>query len=207
MNLADDLARLESGAFGVLYADPAWRFETFAKKGAVPQRAAVQHYPTMTREELVALAPEIDRVAAKDCVLVMWTTSSNLAEALALGAAWGFTYKSLAFIWAKTLKSERDGQIGLFPPLPSYRMSLGHWTRQQAEIALLFTRGKPKRRSKGVRQIVAEPKREHSRKPDEVAKRIEALVDGPYLELFARSPRPGWTVAGNETDKFRAPST
>lgn len=196
-----NLADLPTGEARVLYADPPWRFSTYDKKGKVPQRAAVQHYPTMTREELLALAPEIGRVAHRDCVLIMWTTSSNLAEAIALGQGWGFTYKSLAFVWVKTLK--KVDQMGFFPAEPSYRMSLGHWTRQQSEIALLFTRGKPKRIGKGVRQIIAEPRREHSRKPDDVIRRIEELTAGPYLELFARTKRPGWSTAGNETEKFK----
>jgi N6-adenosine-specific RNA methylase IME4 len=81
-------------------------------------------------------------------------------------------------------------------------MGLSYWTRANSEVCLLATRGKPKRISGGVRQGIIEPKREHSRKPDCVPSRIERLVAGPYLELFARTQRPGWTVWGNQTDKF-----
>jgi hypothetical protein len=81
-------------------------------------------------------------------------------------------------------------------------MGLGYWTRANSEPCLLATRGKPKRRDGGVKQGIIEPKREHSRKPDCVPGRIERLVEGPYLELFARTQRPGWTVWGNQTDKF-----
>lgn len=198
-----NLAEVEGGPFAVIYADPPWRFVSKSGKALVPQTAATQHYQTMTREELAAL--DVAGIAADDAVLIMWTTSANLVEAIALGEAWGFTYKSIAFVWVKTLNPV--DQMGFFPASPSYRMSLGYWTRQQSEIALLFTRGKPKRLSKGVRQVIAEPRREHSRKPDDVARRIEALVAGPYLELFARAPRPGWTVAGDETTKFGGPET
>jgi N6-adenosine-specific RNA methylase IME4 len=83
-------------------------------------------------------------------------------------------------------------------------MGLGYWTRANSEVCLLATRGKPKRLNADVRQAIVEPRRQHSRKPDCVPGRIERLVAGPYLELFARTKRPGWTVWGNQTDKFEA---
>jgi N6-adenosine-specific RNA methylase IME4 len=79
---------------------------------------------------------------------------------------------------------------------------LGYWTRSNSEVCLLATKGKPKRNAADIRQAIIEPRREHSRKPDGIHNRIERLVDGPYLELFARQTRPGWTVWGNQTDKF-----
>ena len=82
------------------------------------------------------------------------------------------------------------------------QIGCGYWTRANSEVCLLATRGKPKRLNADVRQAIIEPRRQHSRKPDCVHGRIERLVEGPYLELFARAPRPGWTVWGNETDKF-----
>jgi len=82
------------------------------------------------------------------------------------------------------------------------RMGLGYWTRANSEVCLLGTRGKPKRRDNGVRQGIIEPIRQHSRKPECVHERVEKLVIGPYLELFARAPRTGWDVWGNQTDKF-----
>lgn len=83
-------------------------------------------------------------------------------------------------------------------------MGFGYWTRKQVEPCWLFTRGSPKRVSKGVRQLIVEPRREHSRKPEAQYARIEALVDGPRLELFARSQRAGWDSWGNEIEKFGA---
>ena len=79
---------------------------------------------------------------------------------------------------------------------------MGYWIRQDSEISLLFTRGKPRRRSKGVRQSIMEPRREHSRKPDSAYDRTRALARGPHLELFGRQPRFGWTVWGDEVHKF-----
>jgi N6-adenosine-specific RNA methylase IME4 len=83
------------------------------------------------------------------------------------------------------------------------QMGSGYWTRANSEVCLLATRGNPKRLDAGVRQAIVEPRRQHSRKPDCVHDRIERLVAGPYLELFARQRRPNWDCWGNQTDKFR----
>ena len=101
--------------------------------------------------------------------------------------AWNFVYKTVAFTWAKTTKDGAGFPIGC-----------GYWTRANPEQCLLATRGRPQRLSRAVRQLILTPRREHSRKPDEVYDRIEALVPGPYLELFARAPREGWHSWGNE---------
>jgi N6-adenosine-specific RNA methylase IME4 len=79
----------------------------------------------------------------------------------------------------------------------------GYWTRANAELCLLATKGAAKRRARNVHQVVIAPVAEHSRKPDKVSDRIERLVGGPYLEMFARRPRQGWTVWGNEVDPFK----
>src|SRR5690606_8066671 len=111
-----------------------------------------------------------------------------------LGEAWGFTQKSLGFIWEKTLKSDPDGE--------ALKMGMGYWIRQEGEVSLLFTRGKPKCADHGVRQVIRAPAREHSRKPDEVYGRCDRLVEGPKLELFARQQWPGWEAWGNQVNKF-----
>lgn len=188
-----------TGPFGCILADPPWGFQTYGKKRTTPHRCAEDHYQTMTAADLQALP--VASCAARNCALFMWVVDSHLAEAVDLGRAWGFEFKTVAFIWAKTTKAEVR-QFGFFPPERTHRIGMGYWTRKQAEVCLLFTRGKPRRVSKGVRQIIEPPRREHSRKPDETHARIEALVGGPYLELFARQPRKGWTVWGNQTDKF-----
>jgi N6-adenosine-specific RNA methylase IME4 len=96
-------------------------------------------------------------------------------------------------------------QIDLFTSdIPEPRMGFCYWTRKQEEPCWLCTRNDPRRLTKGVRQAIVEPRREHSRKPDCQYDRIEQLVGGPYLELFARHQRPGWTAWGNETGKFTA---
>ena len=124
--------------------------------------------------------------AADDCVLLLWTTDPLLEKALEIIRAWGFTYKTVGFYWAKLNKlAASDAE-------PSFFTGLGFWTRANPELCLLATRGKPRRRRADVRKLIVSPRREHSRKPDEAYDRIEALCDGPYLELFARFSRPGW---------------
>jgi N6-adenosine-specific RNA methylase IME4 len=136
----------------------------------------------MRPEELAALP--VSSLAAKNCVLMMWTTDTHLEQALALIKAWGFIYKTVGFYWVKLNKSGEG-----------YFLGLGHWTRSNPEMCLLATRGKPKRNSASVRKLLVSSLQEHSRKPDEARRRIEMLVGGPYCELFAREAAPGWSVA------------
>lgn len=192
---------LPQGPFSTLLVDPPWNFITYDKKRSVPGRSAEQPYASMTIDDLRAMP--VGDVAAKNSVMMMWAVDAHLVEALALGETWGFTFKTIGLIWVKT-KIGDGRQFGFFPPDTDRPMSLGFWTRKQAEVCLLFTKGKPKRIGKGVRQIIEAPRRQHSRKPDEQYDRIEQLVEGPYLELFARQARPGWTAWGNEVDKFKA---
>jgi N6-adenosine-specific RNA methylase IME4 len=96
--------------------------------------------------------------------------------------------------------------INMFSGPVDADMKLGYWTRANSEVCLLATRGNPKRIDAGVRQGIIEPARQHSRKPDCVHQRIERLVAGPYLELFARQRRPGWTSWGNQLDRFAVAS-
>ena len=140
----------------------------------------------MSIEELCALP--VAELAAKDSALFMWATFPQLPEALRLIRAWGFTYKSVAFVW---LKKNRKAD--------SWFYGLGFWTRANAEICLLATRGHPKRAARDVKQVILSHVEEHSKKPDEARRRIEALMgDVPRIELFARQATPGWDVWGNE---------
>lgn len=211
---------LPPGPFGCILADPPWRFATFSEKGRgrCPDgkrtngrgnftdglnNAPERHYVTMTLEDIAALP--VAASAARDCVLLMWAVDPMLPQALDVGRAWGFTYKTTGFVWAKErrLTSARGNGVDDLD-LKRFPIGTGYWTRSNPEICLLFTCGKPKRLSAAVRKLLIAPRREHSRKPDEQYERIEALVGGPYLELFARTSQPGWTSWGNETDKFEA---
>lgn len=176
---------LPDGPFGCILADPPWAFRTYGGKDQTPHRGDHDHYVT-TKTATLKDIPVAD-TAAKDCALFMWVVDSHFDEALELGRAWGFGFKTCAFVWVKS-------KLGGWP-----HVGMGYWTRKQVEQCWLFTRGKPKRLGKGVEQIIYQPRGAHSAKPVEQYDKIEALVGGPYLELFSRSAQPGWTAWGNET--------
>ena len=150
----------------------------------------------MSLDEIAALP--VGELAAHDCVLFIWGVWYYLPQTLDVIKAWGFEYKTCAFCWQKADISQPD----MFKDQYEGQWGLGYWVRQNTEFCLLATRRSPKRLNATVQQGIIEPRREHSRKPDGIHKRIERLVSGPYLELFARQKRPGWDVWGNETDKF-----
>ena len=169
--------------YTVLYADPPWRYRN-KPNGRSPE----SHYPTMKTEDICALP--VQQLAAEDCALFLWVTMPMLFEAQKVLAAWGFRYKTVAFVW---VKQNRKGR-GIF-------WGMGYWTRANAELCLLATRGHPQRRAKNIHQVIISPVEEHSKKPEEARRRIEALLgDVPRLELFARRPSPGWDVWGNEVE-------
>lgn len=130
----------------------------------------------------------ISRLCDDDCILFLWVTFPCLEEGLELIKQWGFTYKTCAFTWVKRNKKSNTWFWGL-----------GYWTRANAELCLLATKGKPKRNSKSVHQIIDSRIREHSRKPDETRDRIiELCGDISRIELFARQEFDGWDCWGNE---------
>jgi N6-adenosine-specific RNA methylase IME4 len=149
----------------------------------------------------IAAMPIKDR-AADDSHLFMWITGPMFVEGkhIPIMKAWGFRPSSVAFTWIKLKKRAPT----LFFDRDSFHVGLGLTTRKNAEFVVLGRRGSCRRLAKDVRELVLEPVREHSRKPDEVAARIERYCAGPYLELFARAERPGWTCWGNEVGKFGA---
>lgn len=179
--------------FRCILADPPWRFRTWNEDNQA--KSASNHYSLMTTRDICHLP--VERHAAKDAVLLLWVSNPQLEDGFRVMRSWGFEYKTVAFTWAKTSRSTQASWS------PKWHMALGYWTRANSEICLLGVRGKPKRLSKGVRQLIVAPVREHSRKPDETHDRIEQLCDGPRLELFGRQRRPGWEVRGNQTDKFK----
>lgn len=167
--------------YKIIYADPPWRY-----KHKVAHGAAEDHYGVLGIEELKKIP--ISKIAAENSVLFLWVTYPLLKEGLELIEAWGFKYKTLAFQWVKTNKKS-----------DSYFLGTGFWTRSNTEACLLAVRGKNKRQSAKVRQLVISPVREHSRKPDEVRERILELIgDESRIELFARQEAEGWDCFGNE---------
>lgn len=170
--------------YSVIYADPPWTFRTYSAKGK--GRSPENHYACMSIADIKALP--VSRIAASDCVLLLWTTFPMLPQALEVIQSWGFTYKTVAFTWVKRNRKS-DGWF----------WGLGYWTRSNAEICLLATRGHPKRVSRSVHQVCDARVMEHSQKPVEVRERIESLCgDVPRIELFARSAGDGWDVWGDE---------
>ena len=142
----------------------------------------------MSIDELCALP--VESLAAKDCLLFLWATFPMLPEALRLIKAWGFSFKTVAFVW---LKQNRKS--------PTWFYGLGCWTRGNVEICLLAKRGNPKRHSASVHQFIISPIGQHSKKPDVTRDKIVELAgDLPRVELFARQKIPGWDVWGNEVE-------
>jgi N6-adenosine-specific RNA methylase IME4 len=173
--------------YNVIYADPPWSFKTYSNKGK--DRSPENHYDVMSLEDICELP--VNNIANDNSVLLMWVIDPLLDRAFKVIDAWGFKYKTVGFTWAKTNRKS----LGFFT-------GLGYWTRGNPEMCLLATKGKPKRISKSVPQLIVDQRREHSRKPDIMYNHIENLLDGPYIELFARTQRPGWDSWGNQTDKF-----
>ena len=170
--------------YNIILADPPWSYRVWNKPDE--GRTAASHYNTMSIADIRALP--VGRLAAKDCTLFLWVTFPTLREALTVLDAWGFTYKTVAFVWVKLNRKS-----------PTLFWGLGHWTRANAEICLLATRGHPKRVSPAIHQVIVSPVEEHSKKPDEVRERIVQLMgDLPRIELFARQSTPGWDVWGDE---------
>jgi N6-adenosine-specific RNA methylase IME4 len=181
--------------YGVIYADPPWKFKTYSPKGL--GRSAEAWYDCLTLVEIKAIP--VQQFALPDCVLLMWTTDPFLRLSFEVLDSWGFEYKTVGFVWAKM-----EVDTNSWAPTTLYHspfMGTGYWTRANPEYCLLATRGHPHRIHADVRELIVAPVREHSRKPDEIYTCIERLCSGPYLELFARQCHPGWDVAmSNEAE-------
>jgi len=184
---------LERGKYGAILADPPWHYEVWAEGSS---RTASSKYAVMPNADICNLP--IGELAAPDCVLFVWATWPKLYDAFEAIKAWGFTYKTCGFDWMKA----DNTQPNFFEAEIPAQVGMGYWTRANTEPCLLATRGKPKRLNADVRMGIISPRREHSRKPEGVHGRIERLVAGPYVELFARQRRPNWDCWGNQTDKF-----
>lgn len=187
--------------YNIIYADPAWSYSkgVFQKWRPInngADRMINDFYPTMSIEEMKKLP--INEIADKDCALFMWFTYSHLPQAIELCKAWGFKYKTVAFVW---LKLSNKGNL---------LSNIGAWTMGNTEAVLIATRGNMLQHKKrnDIKQIVM-PNTElrlkgldrHSRKPKEVRERIELLFpEVPKVELFARQNVNGWDAWGNEVE-------
>jgi N6-adenosine-specific RNA methylase IME4 len=170
--------------YSIIYADPAWSYRDKALAG---NRGAGCKYDVMSIDDIKNLP--VKDLADDNCILFMWVTFPKLDECLDVIKAWGFEYKTVGFTWVKKYKNGDNF------------MGMGRWTRANAEICMIATKGKPKRINAGIRQIIESVPERHSKKPDIVRDKIIELVgDLPRIELFARDKTEGWDVWGNQVD-------
>jgi N6-adenosine-specific RNA methylase IME4 len=180
--------------FSTILADPPWQFVNRTGKIA-PEHGRLTRYPTLKVDKIAALP--VERVAAATAHLYLWCPNALLPEGFAVMKAWGFTYKS-NIVWHKVRKDGGSDGRGV-----------GFYFRNVTELILFGVRGKNARTlAPGRRQVnlLATRKREHSRKPDEQYAIIEACSPGPFLELFARGTRNGWSTWGDQADEGYAPT-
>lgn len=202
--------------FRTVLADPPWRYNDKLTMSDV-KRGADANYPTMSVEEICALWTREHRTLAghqleDDAFLFLWSTNPFLLNGVATAVcrAWNFKEKQI-ITWVKGRAAYEivgDGVFHTIIPKLVLRTGLGHYTRGTTEPLILATRGAPKVYVKddGVNNLVLEPEDEvllaspsrHSKKPEASYQLIERLCPGPYLELFSRQQRPGWTCWGNE---------
>jgi N6-adenosine-specific RNA methylase IME4 len=182
------LAKADGRRFGAILADPPWQFQNKTGKVA-PEHRRLSRYATLTLDEIERLP--VAEVAADVAHLYLWVPNALLPEGLAVLRAWGFQYKS-NLVWHKVRKDGGSDGRGV-----------GFYFRNVTELVLFGVRGRNARtRAAARRQVnyLSSRKREHSRKPDELYPIIEACSPGPYLELFARGVREGWTAWGQQAD-------
>lgn len=172
--------------YSIIYADPPWKYGCWYKTEKVKRNAA-DHYDVMETKD-IALIP-VKKISEENAVCLMWVTYPCLQDGLTLLKEWGFKYKTVAFTWVKKNKKS-----------DTYFVGLGNYTRANAEICLLGTKGKGlKRISHSVRQVLDSRIEEHSKKPHEARERIVQLFGNiPRIELFARQYVDGWDCWGNE---------
>jgi N6-adenosine-specific RNA methylase IME4 len=174
-DLAGKQAALPDKHYGVIYADPPWKFEPYSN------RSAENHYPTMDLNDILSLKVP----AADDCVLFLWARVPMLPQALRVMDSWGFDYVS-NYVWVKD------------------RVGTGYWGRNKHELLLIGTRGNIPAPAPGTQPIsaITAPTDGHSTKPPEFRKIIEQMFPNlPRLEMFARGSIDGWDVFGNESEK------
>lgn len=169
--------------YQIIYADPPWSY-----KGKMMNSSVTDHYSVMTLQDICNLP--VKDIADDNCILFLWVTLPKLNEFMQVVDAWGFEYKTTAFVWVKENKV-----------LDTPFMGLGRWTRANPEIMILATKGTITRRRADIRQLQQHKIGAHSEKPSVFHALITGLVgDLPRIELFARQKTEGWDVWGNEVD-------
>ncbi len=173
---------LPEGKYSIIYADPAWNYYGDGYKNQN------QHYDTMSIDAICNLS--VKDLADDNCILFLWVTFPILQEAFKVIEKWGFEFSTVGFNW---VKSNKNGK-GFF-------FGLGNWTRANAELCLIATKGGIERKSASISQIIYEPVGKHSEKPAIVRDKIVELVgDLPRIELFARQKTEGWISWGDQIE-------
>jgi N6-adenosine-specific RNA methylase IME4 len=182
----------DMGTFGTILADPPWLFVNRTGKVA-PEHRRLYRYRTMTNEEIMALP--VAQVALPQSHLYLWVPNALVLTGLQVMEAWGFTYKT-NLVWYKV---RQDGGPD--------RRGVGFYFRNVTELVLFGVRGSLRtlQPARSLPNIIVTRKREHSRKPDQLYEIIEQCSPGPYLELFARTVRPGWKTWGDESEGYQPP--
>lgn len=190
-NNIDDLVTFANGKkFGTILADPPWQFANRTGKMA-PEHKRLNRYPTMKLEEICKIP--VGKVTTDVAHLYLWVPNALLFEGIEVLKSWGFEYKT-NIIWYKIRK---DGGPD--------RRGVGFYFRNVTEIILFGIKGKNARTlqpGRSQENILVSRKREHSRKPDEQYALIESCSRGPFLEMFARGTRAGWTAWGNQAEEY-----
>ena len=175
--------------YQIIYADPPWayrqkqiNFQSY-DKGKKYFNDVTEHYSTISNEEIKNL--NVAGIAENDCLLFLWITSPNLDIGIEIGKAWGFEFKTVAFVWDKQ------------------RTNYGFYTLSQVELCLVFKKGKiPKKAVTNIKQFLSEKLGKHSAKPNEIRKRIETMFPTQLkIELFARKKVDGWDAIGYDIDR------
>jgi|ERR1035437_3617608 site-specific DNA-methyltransferase (adenine-specific) len=167
--------------YKIIYADPPWAYRNMGNI----QATANAQYPTMKNEDICALP--IGELADDNSILFLWATFPKIQEALDVMKAWGFEYKTVGFTWIK--KNKNGGNF----------FGVGWYTKSNAEVCLIGTKGKAPKISNSISQIIETVRERHSKKPAIVRQKIvEFCGDIPRIELFARQKTKGWDIWGNE---------
>ena len=204
MDIKEALEDEANDMYSIIYADPPWSYTRSIGNGVLKRKSGEVYYPSMSVSALEALGYHIRRISRKNSALILWATMPCLPDAIRVMESWGFKYKTC---WATWVKTNKAGDKPFF--------GVGYYTRSNAELCLLGVKGKIASFKKLVEgevrdgnpnalgSICIEQPREHSRKPATVRNNIVTFFgDVPRLELFAREKSPGWSVLGNQSDKY-----
>lgn len=177
--------------YNIIYADPPWEFSSKQLQKAHGTRfhSLNEEYNTMSTKDMATWGETIKNISRDDSAIFMWSTDAHLPEAMELMHTWGFTYKTIAFVWSKHSSNGRE------------LYTLGAWTMKNCELCLLGTRGKmlQYKQANNVLSLCKAERLRHSQKPQEIRDRIVDLFgDLPRIELFARQYADGWDCWGNE---------